>query len=171
LYNPLTADFIEITKELSATMLYLAEKGDMENCRKQVEEAISGGAALKKLAEMIEAQGGGRDGGLMSTSSCAETVDAPRSGYISHMNAEGVGTAAMMLGAGREKPEDKINYYAGITLHAKTGMFVQAGQKIATLKASDPNLFPAASDKFFESITFSQEKPENLPLIYERIGF
>jgi pyrimidine-nucleoside phosphorylase len=168
-YSPLTCDFIEVTKELSAAMLFLAEKGDMENCRKHVDKAISSGAALAKMEEMFKAQGA-RDEFFLDES-CEEPLFAPASGYISHMNAEGVGTAAVLLGAGRKLPQDSIDYAAGIILRAKTGMYVREGDEIACLRAANSSLFPSATKKFFDSITFSTHKPENLPLIYERVGF
>jgi pyrimidine-nucleoside phosphorylase len=167
--TPLTADFIDITKELSAAMLFLAGKGKLKKCRNLVEEAISTGAAMKKFEQMLIAQGA--NGGIVYTESQTAPVTAPQSGYISHMNAEGIGICAMMLGAGRELPTDEINHSAGIILHAKTGMFVEAGQKIADLKAA-PNFtnFPAVQEKFLSCVSFSPKPPRPTPPIHEFIN-
>jgi pyrimidine-nucleoside phosphorylase len=86
------------------------------------------------------------------------------------MDTEGIGLAAMILGAGREKPEDEIDYLAGISLKIKSGDYVQAEQPIAELHTENKNAIPEATEKFLASLTFSQNSHDELPLIYERIG-
>ena len=54
-------DLEEICVELSAYMLYLSQKGDIEKCRKMAIESIKNGSAFEKLCQMVEAQGGDVD--------------------------------------------------------------------------------------------------------------
>jgi pyrimidine-nucleoside phosphorylase len=150
-------------------MLFLAGKGKLKKCRNLVEEALSTGAAMKKFEQLLVAQGA--NGGIVYTEGQIAHITAPQSGYISHMNAEGIGICAMMLGAGRNLPTDNLNHSAGIILHAKTGMFVEAGQKIADLKAA-PNFtnFPATHKKFLTCLSFSPKPPKPTPHIHELIN-
>ena len=85
------------------------------------------------------------------------------------MDTAGIGYAAMMLGAGRETKEDKLDYLAGILLKKKTGDAVHAGEVIAELRASDEALFAGAQKKFLESLTIADEKPRPEPSIYARV--
>ncbi|MCL1845614.1 MAG: thymidine phosphorylase [Defluviitaleaceae bacterium] len=98
------------------------------------------------------------------------TINSPQNGFIGGFDTEGIGIAAMLLGAGREKSDDKIDYAAGIILHATRGDRVKIGDPLAELHTSDDALIPAAREKFLDSLIFSQVKPQELPLIYEKIG-
>lgn len=96
-------------------------------------------------------------------------VRAPRDGYIARMDTAGIGYAAMMLGAGRETKEDKLDYLAGILLKKKTGEAVRAGEVIAELRASDEALFKGAEQKFLDALVIEAGKPQPQPLIYARV--
>ena len=96
-------------------------------------------------------------------------VRAPQDGYIAGMDTAGIGYAAMMLGAGRETKEDKLDYLAGIILKKKTGDAVRKGETIAELRASDQALFVGAQKKFMESLSITDERPQPEPLIYARV--
>ena len=85
------------------------------------------------------------------------------------MDTEGYGTAALVLGAGRNTMEDKIDFAAGIHLIAKTGDRVRAGDPIATLYAANEGLFAAAEQRLLDATTISDEQPAEAPLILERI--
>ena len=98
-------------------------------------------------------------------------MTAPQEGYISHMDAEGCGITASLLGAGREKKEDSIDYTAGIVLSAKCGDFVKKGDPIATLYTSDPKRIAEAEKKLLDSLTFSANPPEKLPMVYQWITY
>ena len=166
-------DLTELCVTLATNMLYLAEKGSMDECEAMVRESIASGAALKTLAAMVKAQGG--DAELIEhperfeRAACEHIVKAPRDGYIARVDTEGYGTAALVLGAGRNTMEDKIDFAAGIRLIAKTGDYVRAGDPIATLYASDENLFAAAEQRLLAATTISDEQPAEAPLILERI--
>jgi len=178
--DPLTKNLCDLCEELSANMLSLADKGGLEECRNMVKEAIFSGKALQKLKDMIVAQGGELSYieqlehitlGKNIFAKHILTINSPSSGYISEPDTEGIGLAAMTLGAGRERPEDEIDYKAGILLKVKRGDYVQTNQPLAEFHTSNEKSIAEASKKFFSSLTISQEPPEQFPLIYERIGF
>ncbi len=162
-------DFTELCLTLAAHMLSLADKGSYEECRALAQNTISSGSAKQTLKNMIIGQHG--------DPSCVDDIEelklapytydiiAERSGYISHIDTEGYGIASLMLGAGRNKKEDSIDYGAGIMLNKKTGDYVQKGDVIAVMYSSDEKLFDAASAKFINSTSFSDVRPEERPIV------
>lgn len=166
-------DLTAVCMALARELLYLAGKGTREECRKLAERAVSSGAALQKLAAMIEGQGGDPsyiyDPGKFGTAPILSEVKAPQSGYIAHMDTEGIGLSAMMLGAGRETKESQLDYLAGIVLKKKTGDKVQEGEVIALLYTSEEWRVQGAAQRFLQSVTFSSEAPASGKLIYARV--
>jgi pyrimidine-nucleoside phosphorylase len=124
---------------------------------------------------MVIAQGGDvryiDDTALLLGNPAKLEVVAQNDGYISQMDTEKVGIASLLLGAGRQTKEDKIDYFAGITLHCKTGDKVTQGQKIATLFTTKPALFEVAEKTFRDALTFSAEYDENsrIPIIIDTL--
>ena len=167
-------DLAQVSFELAANMLYLAEKGTLEECRGKVREAVDSGAALAKLKDMVLAQGGDvsviEDTNNFKKAEYYYDVVAPHSGIITHINTEEVGVASVALGAGRETKESSIDYQAGIVLRKKTGEQVQVGEVLATLYSSSFERIKAGEKLFLESYTIDPEGKENVePLIYARV--
>lgn len=167
------SDLTEICVELSANMLYLSEKGDLESCRKMATEAIYNGSAFEKLCQMVKAQGGDesyiRNTEKFEKAEIVYEVKAETEGYISKMNSEKCGIVSCLLGAGRVTKEDKIDYTAGIILNKKTGDKVLKGDVIAYLYTNKEDSISQSEKIFKEAIEISQEKPLKAPLIYDRI--
>lgn len=166
-------DLTEVCLNLAANMLYLAGKGDLEDCLKKAKEAIVSGKALEHLVAMVEAQGGDasfiKDPNKFEKAAYTYPVKAPRSGYVTHMDTEACGIASMLLGAGRETKDSLIDYAAGIILKHKTGSYVNEGDILATLHAGKKDLFKAAEIKLIEAITLSDENRDKEPLIFARL--
>lgn len=167
------SDLTEVCLQLAANMLFLAQKGSIEECLHMAKEAIRTGAALERLIAMVEAQGGDasviRDTDTFAKAPFNHPVLAAKSGYITSMDAERCGIASAMLGAGRETKESTLDYTAGIILSGKTGDYVKEGQLIATLFASDERLFASAEKRYLEAVEIGEEKPKTKPLIYARV--
>jgi pyrimidine-nucleoside phosphorylase len=154
-------------------MLFLSAKGTLEECRKMSEEAIVNGAAFKKLIEMVEAQGGDssvlKDTSKFARAPYERKVLASVEGYITHMNTEQCGISSLVLGAGREKKEDSIDYSAGIVLNKKVGDYVKKGELLASLYTSKQETLEESERILLNAIKMD-EKPINLePLIFARI--
>ncbi|MCL2216031.1 MAG: pyrimidine-nucleoside phosphorylase [Defluviitaleaceae bacterium] len=173
--NESPKDLYEVCTALAANIVFLAGQGTIEECNKKVHDAITSGSALKKLADMVEAQGGDRtyieDPSRFPLAPFIVEVTSPQKGYISEMDTEGIGLAGMDLGAGRETAEDKIDFSAGIILHAKTGDYVEKGQPLATLHTSRSASVETATKKFLNSLTFAEAPPPQRPMIYGNVGF
>ena len=97
-------------------------------------------------------------------------VKATKSGYVHHMDTEGIGLTSMLLGAGRAKKEDSLDYGAGIYLRKKTGEAVEAGETLAVFYTSDGSRIPAAETRFLESVFIRPEAPEPEPLVYGHVS-
>lgn len=164
-------DYTELTLELASRMLYLAGMGSLEECRTDCEKAVESGAAFRKFKEMVAAQGGNAewvdDTTLFPRAACSKIVRADCAGFIRRIDTEAYGTAAVLLGAGRQKKEDGVDYSAGIRVLKKTGDRVEEGDALAVLFAADETLFPEAERLLAGSFEYSDEPPEPRPLILE----
>ena len=85
------------------------------------------------------------------------------------MNAAGIGSACVELGAGRHRKEDEIDHGAGIVLRKKTGDAVKKGEVIASLYSSKNEFLDIAALQFEKSVTFSEKKPDEIPILLEII--
>ena len=163
------ADFTELCVALATHMLVISDRGTEQECRDAVLRVMADGSALDTFAAMVKAQGGDPDWiyhpEKFPTAPCSREVKAPADGYIVSVDCEGYGTAALLLGAGRNRKEDVIDPAAGILLHAKTGDAVKAGQPIATLYASREELLDGAEAKLLSSTVIGGDKPVARPLI------
>lgn len=166
-------DLKTVSVYLASNMLYLAGKGSMEECEQLVLNSIKTGAAFEKFKEMIYAQGGnistleGDD--YINKAKVKFEVLAQRNGYVASMNAAQLGKAAMILGAGREKKEDTIDYSAGIVLNKKQGDKVCAGEILATLYSSDFDKCRRAEEILQDALTFDDKEPMEAPLIHSKV--
>lgn len=163
-------DLTAVCLELAANMLTLVTGEDKDKCTEMAKGAIADGSALKKLAEMTEAQGGNPewiyDISHFPRAGYKSEIVAEADGYISSMDAEKIGVASLLLGAGRNTKDDVLDFSAGIILNKKTGDKVEKGEVLATLYANDSSKFASASEKFKEALTFSSEPVAEQTLIY-----
>lgn len=163
----------EVCLSLAAQMLCMVTGRDDMVCRKMAKKSIEDGSALNKLREMITAQGGNADvidnSGAFKQPKFYVDIISERDGYISHMDAERVGIASVILGAGREKKGDPIDPSAGIILKKKTGDSVSKGDVLATFYTDDETRIDVAKREFLDALIFGNEKPSKQKLIYKII--
>lgn len=166
-------DLTAVCIELAANMLTLVTGKDKETCVSMAKGAIADGSALEKLKEMVAAQGGNpewiENTDLFPKAEHSFEIKADSEGYIKSMDAEKIGVASLLLGAGRNKKSDVLDFSAGIILKAKTGDKVKKGEAIAMLYTNDETKISAARQKFCEALTFSSEPVEKQQLIYKVI--
>ena len=167
-------DLYELCMTLGSLMLVSAEKAaSLEEARKMLEKTISDGSALKKLAEMVEAQGGDcryvYDTSLLPEAEFTLEVPAPCDGYVKHIEADDIGLASMHLGGGRATKEDTIDLSVGIVINRKVGDQVSEGESIATVHANCRNKAHGAAEAVLRAYEFSEEETVREPLIKEII--
>ena len=90
---------------------------------------------------------------------------AEQDGYIVANDAEKIGSASVLLGAGRQKKGDPLDFAAGITLHKKRGDYVKKGESLATFYGA-ADKFEAAAAEYRSGLVYGAEKPEEAPLVY-----
>lgn len=166
-------DLREICVELAANMLFAAGKGEIEFCRKLSSDAIEKRTALNKLIEMVKKQGGD-PGAVTDTSGLPKAkftaewkTEAP--GYIEKMDAEKLGIASLILGAGRKRKDDRIDPAAGIVLLKKPSDKVEKGEAIAVLHTSDRSRIAGALEVLNTAVVLSHDPVPVQPLVLKRI--
>ncbi len=167
------ADLTEVCLQLASNMLVLAGMGTLAKCRAMAERTIADGTAFCKCRQMFAAQGGDvsciDDPGKLRKAAYRYDLTARTDGYIVKNDVEKIGNASVLLGAGRLKKEDAIDFAAGIVMHKKLGSYVRSGDAICTFYADDPALFMAAEEMYRSGLEISDRKPELPPLVYARV--
>lgn len=167
------SDLTDVCLTLAAQMLCMVTGEDEKACYAMAKDAIDDGSALNKLCEMISAQGGNAgvvdDFSLFKQPKHTVEISSEREGYIEHTDAEKIGLASVILGAGREKKGDPIDSSAGIVLKKKTGDRVEKGDTLAIFYTDDESKIKEAKREFFEAFTFGNKKPPAQKLIYRII--
>ncbi|MCY9784887.1 thymidine phosphorylase [Nocardiopsis sp. EMB25] len=164
------ADVVELTVALAREMLAAAGLTPGRDGVKDPAEALRDGSALASWKEIVRAQGGDPDAPLPEA---AETrvVLAPVSGTLTRLDAYQVGLAAWRLGAGRERKEDAVSFGAGVTLHAKPGETVAAGEPLFTLHADEAERFDRAAEALEGAFEIEADAEyEARPLVIDRVA-
>ena len=133
---------MEVSKSLAAHMVVLAGKAnDVTEALGMVEETVNNGSAIRKLVEFVTMQGGDAgyiiDPSLLPKGEVVVEYKAKKAGYIYEIQTELIGKACLCLGGGRRTKEDIIDPGVGLYLNKKIGEYVEEGQTIATIYASD----------------------------------
>lgn len=157
-------DLYELCLELGSHMV--AGAGRAQNCaeaKEMLAGTIKDGSALKKLAELVEAQGGNPeavyDTELLPKASIEYEYRADTEGYVSRIVCDIVGTSAMVLGGGRENKDSVIDLSVGIVLEAKKGAYVHKGDVLARFYANDENKLSDAVKRFADAYVIEDTRP------------
>jgi len=168
-------DYAELMYELGSWMVYMGKRAKSPGAaRKMLEQSVKSGAALEKLRHMLRWQGANPDVAdtpdyLLPKAKLVLEVKSEKVGFISGMDARKTGQACVMLGAGRSRMEDSVDFGAGIVLEKKVGDAVAKGDVIARLYASDPKRLMAGRAEFSSALSFSRSRVLPGPLIREII--
>lgn len=138
LRGKMAPDLYEVVVEIAAKILVLANIAtNFDSAKNMIDVAINSGTALAKFKEIIEAQGGNpnvtEDYSLFQIGTNTLEIKTDRIGYVHKLDALSVAKACKLLGAGREKKTDSIDFGAGCILNAKVGDNVQGDDVLATL--------------------------------------
>jgi len=164
-------DLETLSVELAAWMLSLAgAPADLEAARARVREALASGAGLRKFQEIIGLQGGDARvcDDVARLPRAKETVElrAESAGRVSGIACRTVGTAAMLLGAGRETVDSTIDPGVGLVLRKKVGDAVSAGEPLATVHVNDRRRLDEALAMLRGAIRVGSEAPAPRPLVH-----
>ncbi|MEH7073914.1 pyrimidine-nucleoside phosphorylase [Neobacillus drentensis] len=161
-------DLTDLCLTLGSHMVYLAEKaGSLAEARTMLEGVIKDGSALEKLKVFLSSQGGDAsivdDPSKMPQAKYIIELEAKEDGYVSEIVADEVGTAAMILGAGRATKESVIDLAVGLVLRKKIGDQVKKGESLVTIYSNFENV-EEVKTKLYKNIKVSATKI-NAPIL------
>src|SRR5438067_344818 len=167
-------DVRELTLRLGVEMLLLADVApDGPSARRRLEAALADGSALRRFAQIVAAQGGDPavvdDPRRLPRPSAVREVRLDRGGVLATLDAEQVGLAAVELGAGRTRKEDRVDPAAGVLLRKRRGDQVRAGEVLAELHAADEARLDAGEARLRAAVALSDEPARAQPLVLERL--
>ncbi|AWP25653.1 pyrimidine-nucleoside phosphorylase [Paenibacillus vortex V453] len=163
-------DLEELCLALGRQMVYLAQKADsLEDAEEKLREVIRNGKALEKFKEFIQNQGG--DSSVVDhpdrlpKAQYLIELPAQQDGVVAELVADEIGTAAMLLGAGRATKESEIDLAVGLMLNKKVGDTVKKGDSLVTIHANRENV-DDVKQKLYESIRIADHADAPV-LIYD----
>ncbi len=134
-----------------------------EEAQNMLEDTVKSGAALKKFAEFVEAQGSKQKYVYdyeNSLPKCSEEVEVKSSeqGFVSLIKSDEIGKASMILGGGRQTKDDKIDLSVGLEVYKKIGDYVNKGDVIAKIFSNNPKKTQEAERIITAAYEFSENK-------------
>ncbi len=163
-------DVRELSLELAAQMLFLGGSAtDIAEARRLAERMLHSGAGLEKFREIIAAQGGDPrvvdDYALLPQARYRLDYCAEEDGVLVEVDAEKLGLAAMILGAGRETLHSPIDHAVGLIVHKKVGERVARGEALCTLHYNAEEKLPRAWEKIRAAFVLGSSAGPAGPLI------
>jgi len=170
-------DLTDLTYEFGAIALMQVGKfDDVKKAKEYLVEIVKSGKALAKFKELIVAQGGNsevvEDYTKFAQAEFKVEIPSSQEGFISKVDAYKIAYACKLLGAGREKKTDDIDYSVGVFLNKKHGEFCKKGEVLYTIYSNDEvktKLAQELCDKDNAAFEFSTQTPEINDLIYKII--
>ena len=175
LQNAGPGDLTKLSLELAARMIHLGKKADsLDDARRIAEQHLVDGSAYRKFKQVVAAQGGNPQAldkfELLPNATGMREITSPRAGYVSSIDAEDIGVASNMIGAGRDKKEDPIDPAVGITLEVKQGEKVDSGSVLCRLYYTKEDRVDEAADMVEDAFRISSQKADDRELILEVVG-
>lgn len=163
-------DLLELCLTLGSEILMAGGlAGDEKAARETLGKTIQSGAALEKLAAFVKAQGGDEravyDPSILPQAPVILDAPAPKTGVVSHIDAEGVGLVSLHLGGGRATKDAKVDLAVGVVLNKKVGDRVAEGESLAQIHARTREAAEKAVDMLRTCYTISEKSPEKKPFI------
>lgn len=166
-------DLMTVTLSLTAQMLTLTGRAEDEDAATAtLREKLESGEALQRFQQMLEMHGGDpriveqRD--RLPGARLREPVKAGRAGVVIGVDADTVGRACIVLGAGRKRTDDRIDHGVGVSDLAKIGEPIAEGSPLATVHANDETLLAEGLLLLADAFSISDELPEDaMPLVFD----
>jgi pyrimidine-nucleoside phosphorylase len=168
-------DLTRLSLELAARMIHLGKvTATLEEARELAQTKLLDGSGYRKLKEVIGAQGGNPAVldrfELLPNATGAREIASPRAGYVSAIEAEYIGLASAMIGAGRDTKEDSIDPAVGVILEVKIGQKVDAGAVLCRLYYTNEERVEEAAQLVEDAFKISAAAPLERALILEVVG-
>lgn len=172
--NITKGDVAELTYSFATiALMQLGRYDNEEDAIAYLKELVHSGKAIEKLRELIAAQGGNPsvidDYNTFDQAKFKVECEAKKDGFVSSTDAYKIAYACKILGAGRDKKTDPIDYSVGIFLNKKSGEEVKKGEILYTIYSNDPEKTKIAQKYCEEGIVISDSKPAHKDMIYRII--
>lgn len=164
--NKVDARLHEITLELCGELLVSAKLApDLAAAKRQLQKALSSGAALEKFAAMVKALGGPADftdhpEKYLPQARIIRPVYPQHAGFVSAMHTRDIGLSIIELKGGRTSPEQKLDYATGYTGFCQLGDYVDDQQPLAVIHAQSEDDYQRAADSLRRFIMVCPGKPK-----------
>ena len=166
---------LEVTKSLGVSVLCSSNicKNKME-AQSLISSVLSSGKAAEKFSQMISELGGANDffekpKNYLTPSNIQKNICCKQSGYVKKINTKNLGNILILLGGGRQKVEDDIDFSVGMKLLIELDTYVEKNQPICTLYARDEESFNIAEKEIIESFEIGEsEENFNKKMIVEQ---
>lgn len=170
----MTSDIKELTYEMAAlTLCQLDICSTKEDAYKKIDSAIDSGKGLQAFSDLIRSQCGNplvlNNYRLFPQPEFAKQILATQEGYVKNIDAYKTAYACKLLGAGRDKKTDPIDYSAGIYLEKIFGEKVLQGDVIATLYTNDKEKLEKSAELLEQAFVYSDTPPNRSSMIYKII--
>jgi pyrimidine-nucleoside phosphorylase/thymidine phosphorylase len=167
-------DLTSLSLELAAEMVLIAGKAEsIQQARGICERTVADGSALERFRVLIAAQGGDArvvdDPGLLPQPRRTIELKADRDGWVARLDAHPIGMATMLLGAGRERVDSKIDPAVGVLFRKKVGDRVEPGDTLCTLLVNDEARLDRARSMIEDAYHWSDEPTRAADLIVDRL--
>jgi pyrimidine-nucleoside phosphorylase len=175
LQNAGPTDLTRLSLELAARMIYLGKvTPTLDEGREMAQARLLDGSGYRKFKEVIQAQGGNPQVldrfDLLPNATGVREIASPRAGYVSAIDAEDIGLASAMIGAGRDTKEDTIDPAVGVILEVKVGNKVDAGGVLCRLYYTSEEGLDEAAQLIEDAFRISSTAPDDRELILEVVG-
>ncbi len=163
-------DLVELCRELTAQMFVVAGvEASLEAARTRFDSALRSGAALEKFRQVIVEQGGNPrvvdDYSLLPAAGHEDSLVAWEEGIVARLEAEALGRASMLVGAGRERLDSSIDPAVGLVFEKKVGDRVSVGERICTIYWNDASRLTRVREMVRAAIAISPEAPKPEALV------
>jgi len=167
-------DLTELCLYLAGMALIKANKAkNIEEAKNILRKYLDNGTAFNKFRDMVEAQGGNVEfidnPDKFTSAKYIYEYKSEKNGYISKLDALSIARASKILGAGRSKKGDEIDYAVGVVLSQKIGAKIQKGDTLAEIHSNSEVLLPEAIEHLRRGFEFSEILPEIPALVYKII--
>ena len=172
--NITNGDVAELTYDFATIALLQLGMYETEvEAREFLKELVSTGKALDKFRELITAQGGNAkvvdNYDLFALPMYKVECESKKNGYVNNIDAYKIAYGCKILGAGRDKKTDPIDYSVGIYLNKKSGEAVKKGEVLYTIYSNDPEKTKIAQKYCDEAFSINENKPSHKNMIYKII--
>jgi pyrimidine-nucleoside phosphorylase len=175
LQNAGPTDLTRLSLELAARMIYLGKVAPtLDDARELAQKKLLDGSGYRKFKDVIQAQGGNPQVldrfELLPNATGVREITSPRAGYVTAIDAEYIGQASAMIGAGRDTKDDTIDPAVGVILEVKVGNKVDAGGVLCRLYYTDEERVDDAAQLVEDAFRISGQQAEDRELILEVVG-